>query len=207
MLTHVLHQNNPFPSVADAFYLATYPLLTLGLVGMVRARRREKDIGALLDALIVTAACALLSWIYLIQPYVHAHGMTLFQKIISIAYPLGDIAFLCVLVRLLLTGAVRNRALGLLTVGGVGVLAADVAYGAIQLNGTWKVGGPDRPGLGAVLRLLGRRRPPPLHARADGGPASPAAAPERDHPAGPEWNDPRGAGPARLAGGDVRRLP
>jgi diguanylate cyclase (GGDEF)-like protein/PAS domain S-box-containing protein len=142
VLTSILHWNNPFPSVADAFYLVTYPLLTLGLLGMVRARRREKDIGALLDALIVTVACALLSWVYLIQPYVRAHDMTLFQKITSIAYPLGDIAILCLLVRLVLTGAVRNRSLGLLTLGGVGVLAADAAYGAIQLNGTWKVGGP-----------------------------------------------------------------
>jgi hypothetical protein len=65
-----------------------------------------------------------------------------FQKVISIAYPLGDIAFLCVLIRLLLTGTVRNWSIVFLTLGGVGVLAADVAYGAIQLNGTWKVGGP-----------------------------------------------------------------
>jgi diguanylate cyclase (GGDEF)-like protein/PAS domain S-box-containing protein len=142
VLTKVLHQNNPFPSVADALYLATYPLLTLGLLGMVRARRREKDFGALLDALIVTVACALLSWVYLIQPYVRAHDMTLFQKVTSVAYPLGDIAILCLLVRLVLTGALRNRSLGLLTLGGIGVLAADAAYGAIQLNGTWKVGGP-----------------------------------------------------------------
>jgi diguanylate cyclase (GGDEF)-like protein/PAS domain S-box-containing protein len=142
VLTGMLHQNNPFPSVADAFYLVTYPLLTVGLFGMVRARRQGQDLGALLDAMIVTAGCALLSWIYLIQPYVRADGMTLFQKVITIAYPLGDIAFLSVLVRLILTGAVRNRSLGLLTLGGVGVLAADVAYGAIQLHGTWKVGGP-----------------------------------------------------------------
>jgi diguanylate cyclase (GGDEF)-like protein/PAS domain S-box-containing protein len=142
VLTSILHESNPFPSIADAFYLVTYPLLTLGLFGMVRARRREKDIGALLDALTVTVAFALLSWVYLIQPYVRAHDMTVFQKVTSIAYPLGDIAILCLLVRLVLTGAVRNRSLGLLTLGGVGVLVADAAYGAIQLNGTWKVGGP-----------------------------------------------------------------
>ena len=141
-LTRFFHESNPFPSVADAFYLVTYPLIFLGLLGMIRARRREKEIGALLDALIVTVACTLLSWIYLIQPYVRAHDMTLFQKVISIGYPLGDIAILCLLLRLVLTGAMRNRSLQLLTLGGVGLLVADTAYGYIQLNGTWKVGGP-----------------------------------------------------------------
>src|SRR5579859_4257207 len=117
LLTNVLHQQNPFPSVADGFYLATYPLLVFGLVGMVRARSRVRDMGALLDALIVTSGCALLSWIYLIQPYVNADGMTLFQKLISVAYPLGDIAILCVLARLLLTGVARNPSVRLLALG------------------------------------------------------------------------------------------
>src|SRR5437899_292850 len=142
VLTDVLHWSNPFPSVADAFYLVTYPLFAGGLLFMVRARSREKDTGALLDALIVTTACALLSWIYLIQPYVRADDMSFFEKVISIAYPLGDIAILCVLARLLSAGGRRNWSLSLLTMGAAGLLAADVAYGAIQLNGSWKVGGP-----------------------------------------------------------------
>jgi PAS domain-containing protein len=47
-----------------------------------------------------------------------------------------------VLARLLSGGGRRNWSLSLLTLGAGGLLAADVAYGAIQLNGTWKVGGP-----------------------------------------------------------------
>ncbi|HYT38016.1 MAG TPA: PAS domain S-box protein, partial [Acidimicrobiia bacterium] len=142
LLTDVLGQANPFPSVADGFYLVTYPLFAGGLLVMVRARSREKDTGPLLDALIVTTACALLSWLYLIQPYVRAADMSLVEKVISVAYPLGDIAILCVLARLLSAGGRRNLSLSLLTIGAGGLLAADVAYGAIQLNGTWKVGGP-----------------------------------------------------------------
>lgn len=142
LLTTVFHLDNPFPSAADGLYLATYPLFAGGLLAMVRIRSREKDRSPLLDALVVTTACALLSWIYLIQPYVSAGDMTLVQKAVSIAYPLGDIAILCVLVRLLAAGGLRNRSLGLLGVGVAGLLAADVAYGFIQLNGNWEVGGP-----------------------------------------------------------------
>ena len=65
VLTRVLHENNPFPSIADVFYLATYPLLAIGLFLFVRAQSRERNIGALLDSLIVTVGLALLSWIYL----------------------------------------------------------------------------------------------------------------------------------------------
>jgi diguanylate cyclase (GGDEF)-like protein/PAS domain S-box-containing protein len=155
VLTKYLHESNPFPSVADVFYLLTYPLAAAGLVGLVRARRQERDLGALLDALIVTAGAALLSWIFLIQPYVHARGMSYVTKAVSIAYPLGDIIFLCLLVRLLAGGGLRNASLRFLTAGAVGVLVADCVYGWIQLNGNWKVGGPTDLGWVAFYVLWG----------------------------------------------------
>jgi diguanylate cyclase (GGDEF)-like protein/PAS domain S-box-containing protein len=142
VLTKFLHESNPFPSLADAFYLATYPLFAVGVFGMVRARRRERDVGALLDALVVTTALALVSWIYLIQPYVHAQHLTVFSKAVSIAYPLGDILILSMLARLLFAGQLRNVSIALLSTGGIGLLVADSIYGWIQLHGNWSVGGP-----------------------------------------------------------------
>jgi diguanylate cyclase (GGDEF)-like protein/PAS domain S-box-containing protein len=143
VLTEFLHQSNPFPSIADAFYLATYLLLASGLVVMVRSRRRrDDDIGPLLDALIITAGLGVLSWVYLIHPYVQATDMTLFAKLISIAYPVGDILLLCVVVRLVFGDSTRNASVRLLVTGVVGVLVADTFYGWIQLHGSWKVGGP-----------------------------------------------------------------
>lgn len=144
ILTKVLGQSNPFPSIADAFYLATGPLLVAGIVGMVRARRRRDggETGALLDALVITLGLAVLSWIFLIEPYVHAIGLALPARLTSIAYPLMDILILCVLTRLLFGGGAKNEAVRLLSFGAIGLLAADCAYGWIQLNGSWSVGGP-----------------------------------------------------------------
>jgi hypothetical protein len=143
VLTQFMHELNPFPSIADVFYLSTYPLLSAGVITMVRSRRRQDgDSGALLDALIITAGLGVLSWIFLIQPYVHAGDMTIFSKLISIAYPLGDILLLCVILRLVIGGGTRNASLRLLVVGALGVLVADCIYGWIQLHGSWKVGGP-----------------------------------------------------------------
>jgi len=143
VLTSVLHESNPFPSLADVFYLATYLLLSPGLIMIVRVRRRrDGETGALLDALIITSGLGVLSWIYLIQPYVHAAHMTLLTKLTSIAYPLGDILLLCVLARLLFGGGTKNRSLRLLGTGALALLGADCAYGWIQLHGSWHVGGP-----------------------------------------------------------------
>jgi diguanylate cyclase (GGDEF)-like protein/PAS domain S-box-containing protein len=155
VLTKYLHETNPFPSLADGFYLATYPLLAIAMLCMVRARSQERDAGALLDALIVASGAALLSWIYLIQPYVHSHDMSVAVKAVSVAYPLGDILILCMIARLLAGGAVRNVSLAFLSVGAVGVLAADCVYGWIQLNGTWRVGGPTDLGWVAFYVLWG----------------------------------------------------
>ena len=155
VLTKYLHESNPFPSLADVFYNLTYPLFACGLILMVRARRAERDLGALLDALTVTAGAALLSWIYLIQPYVHASSMTVVQRFVAIAYPLGDILILCVLARLLFAGKLRNPAMGLLSAGAVGLLTADCIYGWIQLHGNWKVGGPTDLGWVALYVLSG----------------------------------------------------
>jgi diguanylate cyclase (GGDEF)-like protein/PAS domain S-box-containing protein len=155
VLTRYMHENNPFPSLADVFYLATYPLLAAGVLGLIRARRREQDAGPLLDALVVTTGATLLSWIYLIQPYVHAHDMSFVVKAVSIAYPLGDILLLCMLARMLAGGTVRNLAPVFLGAGGVGLLTADCVYGWIQLHGNWKVGGPTDLGWVAFYVLWG----------------------------------------------------
>jgi diguanylate cyclase (GGDEF)-like protein/PAS domain S-box-containing protein len=143
VLTEFLHEVNPYPSLADVFYLATYVFLSTGLLLMVRARRlRNGEGGAAVDALIVTAGLGALSWIYLIQPYVHAVDMGMLSKLTSIAYPLGDILLLAVIVRLLFGGGTRGTSVRLLTAGAIGVLGADCIYGWIQLHGNWKVGGP-----------------------------------------------------------------
>ena len=96
----------------------------------------------MLDALTVTTGLGLLSWLYLILPYVQATDLTWIERLISIAYPLGDVLVLAMLARLLSGGGRKLPSLVLLAVGAVGLLVSDMLYGWIQLNGDWKVGGP-----------------------------------------------------------------
>ncbi|MDT7581264.1 MAG: hypothetical protein QOK35_2528, partial [Pseudonocardiales bacterium] len=139
VLTTILGRVRPFPSLADVFYLAMYPIAAAGLVLLIRRRTGGHDRGSLLDALSVTTAVCLLSWIFLIDPYVRNPDMAWLERATSIAYPLGDILIMATLARLLITTG-RNRAAALLGVGAVGLLASDVVYGLGQLEGTWAIG-------------------------------------------------------------------
>ncbi|MFE8991652.1 aminotransferase class I/II-fold pyridoxal phosphate-dependent enzyme [Streptomyces collinus] len=142
VMEQYLGASNPFPSPADACYLAMYPLIAIGLSGLVRHRWANRDLPSLLDALIVTAGLALPVWVYLVQPLTVLQGVTWQQRAISIAYPLGDILVLALLVRLLTSSPVdgSNRAVRLLVAGTVTLLVTDIAYGILQLNDVWQTG-------------------------------------------------------------------
>lgn len=136
------HASTPFPSPADACYLVAYPLFALGLSGLVRYRWAGRDLPNLLDASIFTAALALPVWVYLAQPLSELEGLTWQQRAIGIAYPLGDVLVLALLLRLLTPSPLYggSRAVQLLVVGTVTLLGFGIAYGLLQLNGMWQAG-------------------------------------------------------------------
>ncbi|MFD9598143.1 putative bifunctional diguanylate cyclase/phosphodiesterase [Kitasatospora sp. NPDC059973] len=150
-----LHLGSPFPSVADGFYLAEYLLYAAGVLGFIRWRTAHQDRASLLDALILTMGLALLAWIYLILPYARNPDLSWFQKAVSIAYPLGDVVVLALLLRLLVPRGGGSRALQLLTVGTVGLLISDILYGLIVLHGNWRIGSPVDLGWAAFYTAWG----------------------------------------------------
>ncbi len=167
VITEVRHESLAFPSVVDAFYLVTYPIYATGLLIFIRRRSAGHDRRSLLDALTVTVSLAMLSWLYLILPYVHNPALSWQQKAVSIAYPIGDVLVLAILARLLAPGAWRTRSLQLLTIGTLGLLASDVAFGLLQLYSSFRPGTAADLGWAGVLRRLGGRRAAPEHDHAD----------------------------------------
>ena len=140
VITQVRHESLTFPSPVDAFYLSTYPIYAAGLVIFIRRRGGGRDRRGLLDALTVTVSLALLSWLYLILPYVHNPTLSWQQKAVSAAYPIGDVLVLAMLARFLAAGAWRTRSVQLLTIGSLGLLASDVSFGLLQLYGSFHPG-------------------------------------------------------------------
>ncbi|BCJ49003.1 hypothetical protein Asp14428_04780 [Actinoplanes sp. NBRC 14428] len=102
----------PFPGPADVLYVLVYPLLAGGLVLFVRARSGDRNRAALLDALVPTVSLGLLSWVYLIAPYTRDTELSLAEKAVSVAYPLGDVLALAILLRVLTSPAASPRRSG-----------------------------------------------------------------------------------------------
>jgi signal transduction histidine kinase len=133
----VLQSGQVFPSVVDLFYLAFYPLLVAGLLLLIRRRSPGRDLASLIDAAIITIGLGLLSWVFWISPYIWMQGFTPWQRLVSIAYPLGDVLVLAVAVRLAFGRGRRPPALWLLTGSIVPLLFGDTVFGLLQLTGTW----------------------------------------------------------------------
>ena len=137
----VLQSEAPFPSSADAVYIACYVLLGGGLLLLARAQTPGRDRTSLIDAVVIATGAGLLSWIFLIVPYVRAPDLTLLQRFVSVAYPVADVLLLAVAVRLLRPGSTKNVASMLLTIALAAILISDTAYGLSQLTVGWVPGG------------------------------------------------------------------
>jgi signal transduction histidine kinase len=139
----VLHEQTvAFPSPVDFLYLAFYPCLVGGLLLLIRARSPGRDTASLIDATIIATGLALLSWVFLIGPEVRDPELSMLQRVVSIAYPLADVLVLAVAARLAVGAGHRPGAWRVLMVSVLGLLASDVAFGLLQIAGTWQWGGP-----------------------------------------------------------------
>jgi signal transduction histidine kinase len=131
---------DPFPSAADVFYLAGYPLLVAGAFLLVRGRRTVAQVQtSLVDAVIVTVAAGVISWIALVDPYASDASLGFLERGLAAAYPLMDLLLLALLASLLFSPARKAPALLLLAAGIAGNIVADTAFAAIGLT-TYEAG-------------------------------------------------------------------
>src|SRR4051794_11388911 len=127
----------PFPSIGDAAYVAVYPVLLIGVILLLRRRNPTRDRGGSIDALAITIGLALLSWLWLIAPYVRDGSLDIVSKLVSVAYPAGDILLLAGVVRLAVDAGRREPAFFFLSASIMALLATDFAYGLLLLAGTY----------------------------------------------------------------------
>jgi diguanylate cyclase (GGDEF)-like protein len=126
----------PFPSLADALYLAAYPVLGWSLVLLIRRRQSGRDIAGLLDSAIVTAGLGVLSWVLLAHPSVVGAEQSVAASVVTIAYPVADILLVGFLVRLVTTPGGRTPAFRFL-LGAVALLIlGDTASALVNLVST-----------------------------------------------------------------------
>ena len=140
VLADVMHIE-AFPSLADPFYQAMYPLVIAGLVLLTRYILPGRDMPSLLDATIIAICGFVLLWVFIMDVYVTDSSLGLLGKAILLAQPTFDVLLLAVAVRLAAVVRTSVPAFGMLAVGVCGLLVADVSYGLAQLTSGYQTGG------------------------------------------------------------------
>ena len=136
----------PFPSVADAGYLAYYPLMFAGLLFLPSGReRRPRNLAMYAVCSAITLLGAGLITYLILLPTIQSSHDDLLAYVLSVGYPVGDLLLLAGVAWVLLRGVSGNRlSIGLLCAGLIVGLAADVQYGYQSIQGTFISGGlPD----------------------------------------------------------------
>jgi two-component system, cell cycle response regulator len=124
----------PYPSPADAGYLLFYPLAYAGLALLVRARAHEMNWRLWMDGAIAALGTAALGAAFVFDFVAEKATGTPLQIATTLAYPLGDIAMLAMVVGVVaLTGWRPGRTWSLLLAGLAALVVADIAY-TLQLT-------------------------------------------------------------------------
>jgi diguanylate cyclase (GGDEF)-like protein/PAS domain S-box-containing protein len=133
----------PFPSLADAGYLAYYPLVFLGLLLFPAAPRRGGQVLKFwLDSMTVLLGGGMVIWYLLLRPIAQAEDSSPLLTTLSLAYPVGDLVLLFGITNVVLRRplARSGRALAILASGLLLFVVADVAFGYMSIQEQYETG-------------------------------------------------------------------
>jgi class 3 adenylate cyclase len=136
----VILGQQPFPSVADFFFIAFYPLALLGLLSLPSAPLRPTErwrIGLDLAVVMITAWMAI--WFFIISPTAAQYENGKLDQILAAAYPIGDLVLLGGIFMLMFRSTEGNVR-SMLTLYLTGLLlnvAGDLSYAYASLQGTY----------------------------------------------------------------------
>ena len=127
---------NPFPSWADAFYLASYVPQIAALIILMRQRQRVWNRQAWIDSAVITVAAVCVAATLVLLPMLAQSTPSDFATYLALAYPLLDLVVLAILIRLTVGGGRPMTSLLLLTVSVLVTLTADLVYNGLAVSGT-----------------------------------------------------------------------
>lgn len=134
-----------FPSLADPFFLAFYALLLLALLRVpVAMGDRSERVRTLLDCALIVVGGGTAIWYFVLGPTIQDGGQALLPTVVSIAYPVGDIAALSALAAVMLRRTDRRLRTPLLWIaaGLMLMIVADTIYGYELQHGRYSPGDP-----------------------------------------------------------------
>jgi diguanylate cyclase (GGDEF)-like protein len=128
---YVLDQE-PYPSLADVFYLGSYPMMIIGLLLLIR-RGRGRGLDGLVDSAIIATGLGLVFWIFVLHPVASDTSVSALERVISTTYPAVDVLLLAMLARLFTDAGTRTTSTRLLSAAAALVLVADTAFSLLTL--------------------------------------------------------------------------
>ncbi len=159
----------PFPSPADLGYVGMVLLTPIGLLVLPsRAQNLANRLRSILDGLMVAASLMLIAWIFVVAPLLAAGQDSAMALSVSLAYPLGDVVIVTMVLYMLAQQRRHGRTFGHLALVGAGIAAfavSDICYAYLSLIGEYSSGGITDIGwfAGFSLILLASFKPvPPL---------------------------------------------
>ena len=138
----VLRVPVPYPSWADVGYLAGTPLAVAAFLTHPAARHHTgRRAIPLLDGCAVATATLLVSWLAVLGPLVEQTGGLDLGDLVAIAYPVGDVVILVLVVMAVRGLPPGNRAAAVLLLVGLAVMAGtDSAYTYLVQNDAYASG-------------------------------------------------------------------
>lgn len=129
----------PFPSAADVFYLASYVAMITSLVLLVHRRRSGRNREVWIDTTVMSLAAACVVSTVVVMPVLNDTAAPAVTTAISLIYPLLDVIALSVLIRLLIDVKRMNLALALLAAAIACTLTADLVFQSLATRGWSKI--------------------------------------------------------------------
>ncbi|MHB8604955.1 MAG: sensor histidine kinase [Thermoplasmatota archaeon] len=149
-----LGRDVPFPSLADAGYLAAVPLAALAMLAFPGASSGSHSRArALLDGAIISIALLATSWEFVLRSVYGTSTGGWLATAVGLAYPVGDVVVVSIVVYVASHVRPRSRLPFLLVAGGLVAMAfADSAFAYTTATGTYQTG--DFLDLGWVIGYL-----------------------------------------------------
>jgi len=133
----------PFPSLADLGYLLAVPLAAAALLTHAATPERgTAQTRRVLDGLIIATAVLAVSWQTVLAPLFRAASGSVLEQVLALAYPIGDVVTISLVIFLLAGSRLATRAPLLLVGAGLaGIAFADSLFAYLTQTGAYGGGG------------------------------------------------------------------
>ena len=143
--TEIVLRESPFPSMADYFYMAYYPLFLFGIFFLPSIKFTSSErLKMMLDTGIVMISAIIIFWSLIIAPTIQESGnIDAISLALSIAYPVADLVLLFAVLELIFKKIYEKGQTPLLfLVGGIiTLIITDAFFFRLTLVGTYVAGG------------------------------------------------------------------